>query len=249
MIAYMRLWAGLPGIVMVDEPGLFWCVSQASGPGDAILRVRWPAAGVEERIDSLFQQIGHQIDHMDWMIFPGDEPTDLGQRLAARGMPGGPGGNWLWADLTALDTDPSVPDDFHIKPVLEDAMLREWVDVSQAGFGGDVSSFYDAYARHGYGPDAFSLHYIGYLGDTPVTSGTVLDFGGTASIYDISTPPDYRRQGFGGAITHALMHEIRNRGYDDTWIWSSNMAKSVYQQLGYIDADFGMREHQWRRPD
>jgi len=30
--------------------------------------------------------------------------------------------------------------------------------------------FSDAYARHGYGPDAFSLHYIGYADDAPVTS-------------------------------------------------------------------------------
>src|SRR5262249_5229345 len=107
--------------------------------------------------------------------------------------------------------------------------------------------FYDAYARHGYGTEAFSLHYIGYLGDTPATSGTLLDAGRTATIYDISTPPAFRRQGLGSAITYALMREIRNRGYAQTWIWSSNMAKSVYQKLGYVDADFGMREHRWRK--
>jgi hypothetical protein len=43
------------------------------------------------------------------------------------------------------------------------------------------------------------------------------------------------------------MQQIRHRGYADTWIWSSNMAKSVYQKLGYIDADFGLREHSWHR--
>ena len=48
-------------------------------------------------------------------------------------------------------------------------------------------------------------------------------------------------------MTRALMVEIRRRGYADTWIWSSDMGKSVYQKLGYVDADFGLREHQWRR--
>jgi ribosomal protein S18 acetylase RimI-like enzyme len=247
MIAYMRLFADLPGMNMYDAES-FWFVCNKSAPGDIVLRANWPVDRPEERIDALFEQVGQHIDHIGWMVFPGDQPSDLGKRLEARGMPGGPGGNWLWTDLASLGAGPSVPDNFRIAQVRDDQMMAEWVKVSEVGFGGgELSCFYDAYARHGYGPDAISLHYTGYLDDTPVTSGTLLDAGGWATIYDISTPPDFRRQGFGGAITHALMREIRNRGYADTWIWSSNMAKSLYRQLGYVDADFGVREHGWRK--
>lgn len=123
----------------------------------------------------------------------------------------------------------------------------EWVRVSEAGFGQEIGCFYDAYARHGYGPDACSLHYIGYLGDEPVCSGTLLDAGGTAAIYDLSTPPTFRRRGFGSALTHALMREMRSRGYADTWIWSSSIAQSVYRTRGYVDVDFGLREHAWAK--
>jgi len=203
MMVYMRLFAGLPGMTMYDAES-FWFVSNKLAPGNAVLRTRWEASLTEERIDAMLEQIGQYIDQIDWFVFPDDQPTDLGKRLEARGMPGGPGGNWLWADLTSLGAGPTMP-------------------------------------------DAYSLHYTGYLDDTPVTAGTLLDAGGCASIYDISTPPAFRRQGFGGAITHALMQEIRNRGYADTWIWSSKMAKRVYQKLGYVDADFGLREHSWHR--
>jgi hypothetical protein len=51
------------------------------------------------------------------------------------------------------------------------------------------------------------------------------------------------RQGFSRALMVALMSEIRSRGDKDTWMWSSNMAKSLYQKLGYVDADFGLREY------
>jgi GNAT superfamily N-acetyltransferase len=162
-------------------------------------------------------------------------------------MPGGPGGNWLLADLTSLGAGPTVPVNFHIEQVRNDRRMAEWVRVSEAGFCAELGCFYDAYARHGYGPEAFSLHYTGYLDDLPVTSGTLLDAGGCASLYDISTPPAFRRQGLGSAITNFLMQQIRKRGYSDTWIWSSNMAKSVYQQLGFRDADFGIREHTWHK--
>jgi GNAT superfamily N-acetyltransferase len=154
----------------------------------------------------------------------------------------------LWIDLKKLGTAPLLPDKFHIEQVRNDEMMREWLQASEAGFDvGELEIFYDAYARHGYGSDAFSLHYIGYLGDTPVTSATLLDAGGAASIYDVSTPTAYRQQGFGGAIMHSLMQEIHHRGYNETWIWSSDMAQTLYRKLGYVDADFGIREHVWRK--
>jgi GNAT superfamily N-acetyltransferase len=246
LIAYMRLFAGLPGMVMHDAES-FWFVSNKPAPGNTILKARLPTEHVEAQIDNMFANIGQHINQIDWMVFPGDQPADLGQNLEARGMPGGPGGNWLWADLSAHNADPVMPDNFRIECVQNDAMLAEWVGISEAGFGGELSCFYDAYARHGYGSDAFSIHYIGYFNDTPVTSGTVLDAGGTASIYDVSTPPAFRQQGYGSALTHTLMHEISNRGFASTWIWSSNLAKSVYQKLGYVDADFGIREHTWQK--
>src|SRR5215472_15452894 len=229
LMAYMRLFAGLPGVTLYDAES-FWFVSNKPAPGNYILRTSFDGGFTEERIDVLLEQIGQYSDHIDWLVWPFDQPADLGKRLEARGMPGGSGGNWLWTGLASLGRDLSLPDHFHIEQVRDNQMLSEWVRASEAGFGSELAIFYDAYARHGYGPDAFSLHYIGYLDDTPVTAGTLLDAGGCASIYDISTPPAFRHQGFGRAITHALMQDIRDRGYADTWIWSSNMAKRVYQK-------------------
>jgi ribosomal protein S18 acetylase RimI-like enzyme len=246
LIAYMRLFDGLSGMSMYDAES-FWIISHKPAPGDCILRANFSDYEIDAQIDRIFEQVGQHVDHIGWMLFPGDQPADLGQRLEARGMPAGLAGNWLWADLKSLTPAPSAPDNFRIKRVADDQMMAEWTRISEEGFGGELGCFYEAYARHGYGADAFSLHYIGYLDDKPVTSGTLLDAGGGASIYDVSTPPDFRGQGFGGAITHYIMREIRNRGYTDTWIWSSNMARNLYQKLGYVDADFGVREHSWNK--
>jgi GNAT superfamily N-acetyltransferase len=246
LMAYMRLFAELPGITLYDAES-FWFVSNKSAPGNMILRTRFDASRIEEQIDAMLGEIGQYSDQIDWFVFPDDQPADLGKRLEARRMPGGPGGNWLWTDLTRLRAHPTMPDHLLVEQVRDDQMLWEWVRLSEAGFGSELAMFYDAYARHGYGPDAFSLHYIGYLDEEPVTSATLLNAGGCATIYDVSTPPAFRHQGFGRAITHALMQQIRNLGYADTWIWSSQMAKRVYQKLGYIEVDFGVREHSWQR--
>ena len=262
MIAYMRLFGGLDGMVMEDvnngDDNTFWFVCQKPGPGHCILSVRWSQENVEERINALFARIGQHIDEIDWQVYPGDQPADLSKRLEARGMPAGRGGNWMWASLENLAPPPSLPPGFRIERVCDDPGMAEWLCLSLAGFAeqevvgfqeshAELASFYDAYARHGYGPQAFSLHYLGYLGDQAVTSGTLLDAGGTAAIYDVSTPPVFRRQGFGSALTYALMEEIRQRGYSETWIWGSDEAVSVYARLGFVEADFGIRVHRWSR--
>jgi GNAT superfamily N-acetyltransferase len=243
----MKLFAALPNMFEMDTD-IYWFISNKPAPGDIILRTHWTEADVETQIDKTLDQIGQHVDEIGWFVFPHDQPPDLGKRLEGRGMEGGRGGNWLWADLNRLVAAPSVPEPFHIERVKDDPMLAEWVRISEVGFGNnDLGCFYEAYARHGYGEDAYSLHYTGYWNDIPVTSGTLLDAGGCATIYDVSTPPEFRGKGFGGALTSFLMLKIRDRGYKDTWIWSSNMAQSLYRKLGYIDADFGLREHVWHK--
>ncbi len=248
LIAYMSLFAELLGVAMHDDGELLWFVSNKSAPGNNVLRSRWRGDRAAQKIDLALEAIGRHTDWMDWLVFPEDEPADLGTLLEDHGMPGGPGGNWLWIDLKQhLTDDPHVPGGLCFRKVRDDRMMAEWVAVSQEGFGADLGIFYDAYARHGYGSDARSAHYTGYMDGTPVTSATLLDAGGCAAIYDVSTPPRYRRRGIGAAITYYLLREIRSRGYADTWIWSSSIGKGVYQRLGFVVADFGLREYKWRK--
>jgi hypothetical protein len=161
----------------------------------------------------------------------------------------------MLANLTSLAGSPAAPDHFHVEWVGSDKMLAQWQLASAAGFGHDAGRlkrieehpFYAAYARHGYGGDAFSLHAVGYHEDQPVTSATLLLAGGIAGVFDVSTPPACRRQGFGGAITWAMMQEGQKRGYQHAYVWSSSLGRGVYQGVGFVPSDIGMREYQWQK--
>src|ERR1043165_4340026 len=85
MLAYFRLFAGLPGIAVVDED-VFWLVSARGEPGNQVLRTRILGEAVERRIDEIFAQIGQYTDQIDWLIFPSCQPVDLGACLEARGL-------------------------------------------------------------------------------------------------------------------------------------------------------------------
>jgi len=56
-----------------------------------------------------------------------------------------------------------------------------------------------------------------------------------------------RRQGFGAAITLAALQHARALGHRWTWIWASSLGRSVYEKLGFVMADFGVREYQWKK--
>lgn len=246
LIAYMSLFEGLPNVITVDMPEVYWFVSHRAAPGNGILRASL-TGDIDAKIERLFADIGQHVDSIGWFVFPHDTPSDLSMRLARRKMYPHSGGYWLWADLMPLGDAPALPDNFRVLRVTDDSMMAEWTRLTEAGFGGSFPHFYEAYARHGYGSDAFSLHYIGMVGDQPVTSCTLLDAGGTASVFDLSTPPDYRGRGYASALMHTMLREIRARGYTETSIWSSHMAQSMYRSVGFVDADFGIRQHDWLR--
>lgn len=246
LVAYYLIFNGLPGVTIVDGD-VTWCTSKEEAPGNQVLRSRLTAETAERRIDETLAQIGRRAEQVDWLVFPGCRPADLGQRLAARGMPGGPGGIWMLADLDALPDDPAPPHGLEIAQVRDDAQLAEWARMSAAGFGGDMQVLYTAYALHGYGPEARSLHYIAYQDGEPVTTSTLLLAGGIAGLFDISTPAALRRRGYAGAITRAMMQIARQHGYRAAWTWASRMGQSVYQRAGFTTVDPGIREYRWRR--
>lgn len=259
-IAYFRIFAGLPNIHYVEDETATW-ITSPSAPGSQVLKTNLDPACAGEQIDAILRRAGEHEDAIDWMVWPGDGPENLGALLAERGEAGGPNGEWMlhgnqgsepgtWLviDLNALPAQVSTPDGFRVVQVRGEQQFHVWVDINARGFGGgDYSAFHSAYLRHGFGEDAQAIHFIGYQGETPVTSSTLLIAGGSASAYNISTPEKLRCRGYGSAISLATLHEARRRGFQHSWIWSSNLGRSVYQKLGFVITDFGIREYQWKK--
>ena len=50
-----------------------------------LLRALLPSDAAENRIDAILDQIRQYTTHIDWMVFPGCQPADLGARLDGTG--------------------------------------------------------------------------------------------------------------------------------------------------------------------
>lgn len=260
-ITYFRIFAGLRNIHFMEDERGAWITTRQGAPGSQVMQTNFSSDRAAAQIDAVLRQAGQHVDAIDWMIWPGDQPDDLGEQLKERGDAGGPSGEWqlygnigkqpgtwLIIDLTTLAASVPVTDGFRVEQVKDEKQFDVWVEINARGFGSDdYRAFRAAYLRHGFDNDAQAIHFIGYQADQPVTSSTLLIAGSSASAYNISTPAELRRQGYGSAITHATLLAAREKGYRSSWIWSSQMGRSVYQKLGFVITDFGVREYQWKK--
>lgn len=234
-VVYCQMFTGLPGVTWQERPEslLFW--TPPGPPGLHVLRTNFNENQVDAQIDALLGQITTITNRFDWALYRSARPHDVGERLMTKGFK--PGSvTWLLADLDDVPGLAPLDDGFRIEVVRTAQQLEEWWHVSAAGFEGDdaqIKIFYDAYVRYPLGADADAIHTIGYWRDEPVSSATLLLTDGIAGLYNISTPPPHRRQGFGTAITHHALNLAQQRGYQHACCMSSHMGKPIYQRLGF----------------
>ncbi|MFF4692560.1 GNAT family N-acetyltransferase [Streptomyces sp. NPDC001307] len=83
--------------------------------------------------------------------------------------------------------------------------------------------------------------YLAGVGDEVVATGLALRAEGCVGIFNISVPPGRRRQGYGTAITSAILEAERERGARLAYLLSSEKGLSVYASLGFRTVE------QWTR--
>lgn len=247
MASYTRMFAGLPGTLFHEGEDVSWFLNPDAPPGSAVLMTRFDDATVAERVQSVLANVAQHVSSLYWPVYCADMPVNLEQVLAAVGCTAGcvP---WMLADLAALP-ELAWPEELRVEQVHDLVMLEVWKQVSAQGFEIDpqgVQIYYDAYARQIKAGSSEVQQHIGFWRDQPVTSSTLLLADGIAGIYDVSTPPQFRRRGFAAAITQAIVREARDRGYQHACLMSSEMGAGVYSRVGF-STRVQFPEYVWRR--
>jgi ribosomal protein S18 acetylase RimI-like enzyme len=75
--------------------------------------------------------------------------------------------------------------------------------------------------------------YLGRAGGVTVTAAIGYQTGTDVGIFNVATPPEHRRRGYGSAVTaHAARTAFEN-GADLAWLQTSEIGESVYRGLGF----------------
>ncbi len=189
------------------------------------------------------EEIGASLERMrahgvpgSWHVGPSMRPSDLGERLVARGFEYGGDDIGMAADLSVLPEGVPTPDGFAVERVRDDDGLAAWVETLASGFGeGPVEAEWvgEAYRRLGFGDEGPLRHYLGRLDGEPVATTTLYFGAGVAGVYFVSTVEHARRRGIGAEITRAALREARDLGYRIGVLGSSEMGYPVYRRLGF----------------
>lgn len=74
---------------------------------------------------------------------------------------------------------------------------------------------------------------VGYRTDTPVASSRLSCLGTIADVMGVTTDPDYRRRGYGTAMTWAAIAEGARRGCTVASLTATEMGYTVYTRMGF----------------
>lgn len=130
------------------------------------------------------------------------------------------------------------PEGLRIVQVRTSAELSAYADVLAANWNppdADVKRLYKAAEQVLFQGVVPMRLFVGFAGEVPVASGELFlsEGGNTAGLHMISTREAFRRRGFGGAMTAALLEAGRNAGASLAVLQASDEGEPVYRRQGF----------------
>jgi N-acetylglutamate synthase len=132
--------------------------------------------------------------------------------------------------LMRLDVEPSAPaGPLVVRRLGADELEVHW-DLCARGFEAPVELFAAMIT-----PAVASVAgvFVGEVDGTPVTTGVHLVQGDSVGVFNVATPPEHRRRGYGAALTAGLVRAGHRDGATWAWLQSSDDGFGVYERLGF----------------
>jgi len=113
----------------------------------------------------------------------------------------------------------------------DERLLREAQDVTARGFETPPEPF-ETYFATAAGSEPFDL-WLAYVGGEPVSTATGITTGEAVGIFNVATPPEHRRRGYGAWATAHVVRRGLDAGASFAYLQSSQMGFDVYRRLGF----------------
>ena len=241
LFALFRAVATLPGSVIAEsERFSYHCAS----PSGAMFKSAWRAQLSADEVDTAIEQViawFHERgeDTPAWWFNGRPQPPDLRERLEAHGFELDYTAPGMAIDLKSIPVAPSFPDDFTIRPALDQKTLDDWAAV--------LSETYNFSRTRGrqwveatlaLDPENAPWRlYVGYWNGQPVATNMLFNGAGVVGLYCIGTIPEARGKGFGGAVTLKPLLDTRAEGYRYGVLFASEEGFPMYRRLGFHEVD------------
>ncbi len=195
------------------------------------------AATVEAAITAEIDTFtGIEFD-FEWKVFCHDAPSDLKDRLVARGfIPREPADAIMVLDLAALPDVLQQPVPPAIQRITTADGIRAVIAMLNAVWDEDLSPLGEELIHQLlHTPQALSM-YAAYDGGKVVSGAWVQYMGDSrfAGLWGGSTLPDYRRRGLYTGLLAVRAAEARQRGIRFLTVDASPMSRPILEKLGFV---------------
>jgi GNAT superfamily N-acetyltransferase len=113
----------------------------------------------------------------------------------------------------------------------DNELLRVALDVTARGFEGPPEPF-EAYFATAAASEPVDL-WLAYEGGEAVSTATGVRTGDALGVFNVATPPEHRRRGYGAWTTAHVVRRGFEAGASFTYLQSSGMGFAVYERLGF----------------
>ena len=194
--------------------------SDLSGVADEII----------EREILVHQTLGRSFE---WKLFSCDLPSDLLDRLIARGFEIG-----IKEVVCAMDITmqmPSANPDNRVERVRSDEQLKDFRWVAEEVFGKDYSYTTGELAKCIANGTEDQVGFVAYDGSTPVSIGRIYlaDGSACAGLYTGGTLSEYRGRGFYQAVVAARALYAKEKGASIIWVDARPTSRRILERLGF----------------
>ena len=243
-------WASLgraPVAQRHEGPEVAWVVTGIPHPAfNVVTRSRFEPESADAKIKETLAHFASRNMPLSWWLGPSARPANLAKRLESHGLTRVEDPVGMAVDLGAVSEQQALPSGLSIEHVVNERMLRQLVHASTIG-AGIPESVEEGLLRllegAGFGRGQSWRYYLALLNGEPVATASLFLGSDVASINDVRTVPQARRQGFGSAVTLAALHEARELGYRVATLQASPMGYGVYRKIGFTEYfKFGLYE-------
>jgi GNAT superfamily N-acetyltransferase len=236
MVAYHRAYGRTSLSRLHQEDDCFWYESSIGfSVFGGVIRSRFAPDKVDRRIEELLNVLRGQPHH--WFVMPTTQPQDLAERIIRTGGENIAELTGMVMDLNTIAPSPPLPIGIDIRPVDDDASVREYARVYALLFEAPTESWVNNLANaeveifHS-GHDHFH-RYLAYENGRAIAAGMTCSTDRVATLETLSTLPECRNRGVGAALATQALNKEGENGAQLAVVWSSPGARRLYSRMGF----------------
>lgn len=173
---------------------------------------------------------------MAWWVGPSSDPVARQSILEGVGFYHNEVEVGMAAMLADVVIDVMVPPELKISPVATKQHIEDFGRVLASvfePFDEEVVRYYGFIGEQIEATDSQAKLFIGYAEGVPAAIGGAFITERIAGIYDIATNPQFRKRGYGTAMTAVALQAARDFGHKAVGLQASSDGLAIYKRLGF----------------